>query len=262
MSAAARLQVELRGAIGAFGIDARLDVPAQGVTAIFGPSGAGKTSLLRAISGLERLSGRVSVDGRTWQDDHTFVPAWKRRVGLVFQDQALFPHLDVRGNLDFAIRRAGPGAIGFDETVALLRLEPLLGRKVHQLSGGEGRLAALARALLSQPALLLLDEPLAGLDLAAKAQVLDLLERTTQRLAIPTLLVSHDPAEIARLADRVLLMAEGRVTVSDVAPQALAQPLGAEAAAHLLAGQTSDRLARLALAALMAGLEPASVDRT
>lgn len=261
MSTPELIEGRFQGAVGPFRLDAAFQVPAQGVTALFGPSGAGKTSLLRCIAGLERTRGRLAVRGEVWQDERRFLPPWRRPVGFVFQDQALLAHLSVRGNLLYGFRRAPANGVGFDETVALLGLEPLLDRAVGRLSGGEGRRVAIARALLAQPKLLLLDEPLSGLDLDAKAEALAYLERLHRELSIPMLLVSHEPAEIARLADRVLVMRAGSI-VRESAEPAIAAALEAGAAEALLAGRDVDQLSRLALAALLADLPPVEVGRS
>jgi molybdate transport system ATP-binding protein len=261
VSGADVIEARFHGRLGALALDAAFEVPARGVTALFGPSGAGKTTLLRCIAGLQRLPGRLVVKGEVWQDGRRFLPPWRRRVGFVFQDGALLAHLSVRGNLMYAVERAGAEArVGFDETVALLGLERLLDRPVGKLSGGEGRRVAIARALLSQPELMLLDEPLAGLDLEAKAEALAYLERLHAELSVPMLFVSHDPAEIARLADGVLVMQAGRI-VATPTPAAAPIPDGdrLDAARARLAGETPERVARLALAALLAGLEPSKL---
>src|SRR5690606_18371012 len=148
-----------------FELDVDLEVPASGVTVLFGPSGAGKTTLLRCLAGLTRLPGRLEVAGEVWQDARTFLPPHRRRVGYVFQDAALFEHLSVRGNLLYGRRRGGRGAdAAFDRLVGLLGLEALLERAPARLSGGERQRVAIGRALLSEPRLLLMDEPLASLD--------------------------------------------------------------------------------------------------
>jgi molybdate transport system ATP-binding protein len=248
------LEVALKGGLGALRMDAAFTVPAQGVTALWGPSGAGKTTLLRAIAGLERLEGRVAFEGAAWQGSRHFTPPHRRPIGFVFQDAALLPHLSVRGNLDYALRRAKtPIRTGLDEVVERMGLSALLERASDRLSGGEGRRVAIARALLTQPALLLLDEPLAGLDGSARDEVLERLGRLTATLALPTLLVTHDASEVARLADRALAMRAGRILA---APSPLA-PTSAEAAAQALTEADTARRDRLALAALLAGLPPA-----
>jgi molybdate transport system ATP-binding protein len=235
------------GRLGAFALDAEFSFPPSGITALSGPSGSGKTTLLRCIAGLTRLAGRLTVAGEAWQDGRTFLPAHRRPVGVVFQEASLLEHLTVRGNLAYGAKRTRAKVeIGFDDTVELLGLAPLLGRAVGALSGGERQRVALGRALLSQPRLLLMDEPLSSLDAGAKAEILPYLERLHRTLAIPALYVSHDAAEIARLADRVLYMRGGRIVAGD--PERFAAPSleGLDAA-------TRDGLAR---AALRAGLRP------
>ena len=251
MTAQPGLRARLRGRMGAFELDAALDMPANGITALVGQSGSGKTTLLRCIAGLQRLKGEVALNGQTWQDGRQFIPAHQRPVGFVFQDAGLLTHLTVEGNLLYARKRADRSApmIGWDEVIALLGLEPLLARSTANLSGGERQRAALGRALLSQPRLLLLDEPLSSLDRTAKAEIMPYLERLHRTLAMPVLYVSHDPAEVARLADRVLSMKEGRIVEGP--PEGLA----AEAR---LAGMSAEERDALALAALKAGLSSRS----
>jgi len=235
------------GRFGGFELDAEFSFPPSGITALSGPSGSGKTTLLRCIAGLTRLSGRLTVAGEVWQDGRSFRPAHRRPVGVVFQEASLLAHLTVRGNLAYGAKRTrGKVEIGFDDTVELLGLAPLLGRATGALSGGERQRVALGRALLSQPRLLLMDEPLSSLDAGAKAEILPYLERLHRTLAIPALYVSHDAVEIARLADRVLYMRGGRIgTESPQGPQPLS-----------LAGLDSATRDGLALAALRAGLAP------
>jgi len=178
-----------------------------GVTALFGPSGIGKTSVLDMVAGLSRPdSGRIAVDGEVWFDSASGadLPPEARRVGYVFQDRRLFPHLDVRANLLFGRHGAGGGA--FDRIVALLGLERLLDRWPRRLSGGEAQRVAIGRALLSDPKLLLLDEPLSHLDRARAAEILDLVARLRDELALPILYVTHEPAEIERLSARRILL--------------------------------------------------------
>lgn len=209
------LRAALQGRRGGFAIEAAIEAPARAVTALFGPSGAGKTSLLRAIAGLDRLDGHCALDGETWQDASRFVPVEKRGIGYVFQEASLFPHLDVRRNLEYGLRRAGPArVIGLDDAVSLLGLGGLMARSPLHLSGGERQRVALGRALLSQPKLLLLDEPLSGLDSAAKEEILPYFEALGQRLGLPVLLVTHDMAEVERLADRMVLLRAGRVVAA------------------------------------------------
>ena len=238
----------LQGRFGDLRLDACAEVPAQGVTALVGPSGSGKTTLLRCLAGLARAEGEVAVDGVVWQAGRRFVPPHRRRLGYVFQEPSLLPHLSVRGNLDFATARAGsqPGP-GFDDAVGMLGLEGLLARSPAALSGGERQRVAIARALLSRPALLLMDEPLSSLDAASKAEVLPYLEALHRSLRLPILYVSHDALEIARLADRVLRMEAGRLR-----GPAVTQANGAEDPLARLDGPQLRALARAALAAGLA----------
>ncbi|WP_256888613.1 ATP-binding cassette domain-containing protein [Acidomonas methanolica] len=183
-------------------LDVALAVPAAGVTALVGPSGAGKTTVLRAMAGLHRFAqGRCVVNGVIWQDDSVFLPPWRRGTGYVFQESALFPHLDVRRNLLYGAR-----AGGLDEIAALLDLAPLLGRGVKALSGGERQRVALGRALLSRPVLMLMDEPLSALDHAARDRVLARLRPFLAARGLPALYVTHDPAERAAIADREVVL--------------------------------------------------------
>lgn len=180
--------------------------------ALFGDSGAGKTTVLNAIAGLLRPdSGRIVLDGCVLCDTEKgiIVPVAQRRIGYVFQDGRLFPHLTVRSNLLFGARARSAQPEGFDHLVDLLDLAPLLGRRPATLSGGERQRVAIGRALLPGPRILLLDEPLTGLHRDARAQVLDHLRRLKRELRIATILVSHQPEEVAALADDVVLMRSG-----------------------------------------------------
>ncbi len=211
MSIEARFNIDR----GAFTLDVDLQIPAQGVSALFGPSGCGKTTLLRAIAGLEQVpGGRLSVGGETWQDNGRFLPPHRRPIGYVFQEASLFPHLDVRANLEYGAKRSGAGGNGtpLEDAVDLLGIAPLLDREPETLSGGERQRVAIARALAVGPQLLLMDEPLASLDMQRKAEILPYLEALHRALDIPVIFVSHDPAEVARLADHMVLMDSGRVT--------------------------------------------------
>ncbi|ADC61831.1 molybdenum ABC transporter ATP-binding protein [Allochromatium vinosum] len=197
-----------------FTLNVDLELPGRGVTALFGHSGSGKTTLLRLIAGLIRIQdGRLSVNGEVWQDDRIFLPTHKRPLGYVFQEASLFPHLTARGNLEYGMKRVGNAMDGaaLEQAVALLGIGHLLDRRPHQLSGGERQRVAIARALAVQPRLLLMDEPLAALDLKRKQEILPYLERLHDALEIPVLYVSHSPDEVARLADTVVLMEQGRV---------------------------------------------------
>ncbi len=198
------------------------EAPTPGVVALFGPSGSGKSSVVAAVAGLLRAEHcRVVVDG----EELSRLAPERRRVGLVFQDSRLFPHMAVAANLRYGLRRAAPGgAIGFDVVVALLGLERLLARRPATLSGGERQRVAIGRALLSQPRLLLMDEPLASLDAGLRDGILPFLGRLRTELALPVLYVTHALDEVARLADTLVLIEAGRVAgagpVADMAGRA------------------------------------------
>ena len=201
-----------------FTLDVALSLPGRGVSALFGPSGCGKTTVLRALAGLERAAGCVTIDREVWQDDaqRIFVPTHRRPLGYMIQESALFPHLDVRRNLDYGRRRipAAERRIELDQVVELLGIGGLMGRRPDTLSGGERQRVAIARALATSPRLLLLDEPLAALDAARKAEVLPYLDRLHAELSIPVVYVSHAIEEVARLAHHLVLMEGGRVTAA------------------------------------------------
>lgn len=207
------LECRVHASLGAFTLDAEFAAPSTGVTALFGPSGAGKTRILRAVAGLDRdVFGCVRLGGETWQDTDVFLPPERRRIGYVFQEASLFDHLDVAGNIDFGLRRgAGGDPARRDELVALLDLEPLLERRVQSLSGGERQRVALTRALVTDPQLLLLDEPLTALDAPRRQELLPYLDALARHLDIPVLFVSHQLDEVTRLADHLVLIAAGRV---------------------------------------------------
>ena len=198
-----------------FTLDVDLRLPGQGVTAVFGPSGCGKTTLLRAVAGLTRPApGRIVVAGDVWQDDAAGIwrPTHQRPLGVVFQEASLFEHLSVQGNLDFGLKRvpAAQRHVSLPHAVDLLGIGHLLGRRPAQLSGGERQRVAIARALATSPRLLLLDEPLAALDAARKAEVLPWFERLARELRTPMLYVTHSLDEVAHLADHLLLLKDGR----------------------------------------------------
>ncbi len=209
-----------------FELDIDLDLPARGVTAIFGRSGSGKTSLLRCIAGLERCpGGYLSVAGQPWQTASYSLPTHRRPLGYVFQEASLFAHLNVQGNLDYALRRASERSDSHTRSVVeLLGLETLLDRSVQSLSGGERQRVAIARALLIRPRVLLMDEPLASLDDARRQEILPYLERLRGELHIPILYVSHSLSEVRRLADYIVVMENGRQTASGPARQLLNDP--------------------------------------
>jgi len=196
-----------------FTLEVELELPGRGVTAIFGQSGSGKTTLLRCIAGLERAEGgRLNFKGEVWQDERTFLPVHQRPLGYVFQEASLFPHLTVLGNLRYGLTRAKTApTVSLDQAVELLGIGHLLARKPEYLSGGERQRVGIARALAVSPRLLLMDEPLAALDLARKQEILPYLERLHDELALPVLYVTHSPDEVARLADHLVVMENGRV---------------------------------------------------
>lgn len=209
------IHAEFRGALGRFTLDASFTVPATGITGLFGPSGCGKSTVLRCIAGLQQLPGSTfSIDGDVWQDGALFRKPHQRPIGYVFQEASLFAHLSVQANLLYGAPRDAAHArssIEFDEVIELLGLAALLERSPRHLSGGERQRVAIGRALLSQPKLLLMDEPLSALDRLTKDEILPFLERLHARLSLPVIYVSHDMAEIERLADHLVLMRKGQV---------------------------------------------------
>lgn len=208
------MQLRFRAERLRFTLDVDLSLPARGVSALFGPSGAGKTTLLRCVAGLEpEIPGTFRMSGTVYQDGQRFVPAHRRGFGYVFQQAALFEHLSVLDNLRFGERRKAGAERGPDleRVTALLSLEPLLDRSPASLSGGQQQRVAIGRALLCRPRLLLLDEPLAGLDLESREEILEALEGLHEELDIPVLYVSHVPMEVQRLADHLVLLEAGSV---------------------------------------------------
>ncbi len=214
-----------------FELEVDLGLPGRGVTAILGPSGSGKTSLLRCIAGLEPQGrGYLVFKGEVWQDSGRglFLPTYRRPLGYVFQEPSLFPHISVYRNLDYGRRRSaashrGPHPVALEQVIALLGIGHLLDRMPDRLSGGERQRVAIARALATSPRLLLMDEPLAALDQPRKAEILPYLERLHDELAIPILYVSHSIEEVARLADHILVLADGRVRAEGPARDLLAR---------------------------------------
>ncbi|MGJ8546932.1 MAG: molybdenum ABC transporter ATP-binding protein [Sulfitobacter sp.] len=223
------LELSLRHSFGAFELDLAFEAGA-GITALFGRSGAGKSTVIKAVAGLLRPdAGWVRFDGEMLLDRARGVdrPAAQRRFGVVFQEARLFPHLDVRGNLMFGARYAPRGAAGpgLAEVCDLLGLEALLGRAPGGLSGGEKQRVAIGRALLSRPRMLLMDEPLASLDAPRKQEILPYLERLRDgRVPIPVLYVSHALDEVARLADTMVLMQDGKLAAAGPMAQVMADP--------------------------------------
>jgi molybdate transport system ATP-binding protein len=208
----ARFKIDWPG----FSLDVDLSLPGRGVTALFGPSGCGKTTLLRSIAGLERPpNGLLRVNGDLWQDDGMWVPTHRRPLAYVFQESSLFPHLSVMGNLQYGRQRASQ-AVSSDisQIIELLGIESLLSRKPDALSGGERQRVAIARALAVNPRLLLMDEPLAALDMERKQEILPYLERLQQTLDIPIIYVTHATDEVARLAHHIVMLEQGKVMAS------------------------------------------------
>lgn len=189
-------------------------IPSTGVTVIFGHSGSGKTSLLRCIAGLEKAEqGQLVIDKNCWQDSQTFLPTHKRPIGYVFQEASLFTHLNAQKNLNYAIKRADHPVSPelYQRVIDVMGIEGILKRYPSQLSGGERQRIAIARALLIQPRLLLMDEPLAALDHQRKQEILPYLERLHKNFNIPILYVSHSMDEVARLADHILVLDNGKI---------------------------------------------------
>jgi len=219
----ARFQVIWPG----FTLDVDLELPGRGVTALFGHSGSGKTTLLRCLAGLEQHGhGFLRFKGAVWQDSARgiFRPTHQRPLGYVFQEASLFPHLSVRNNLDYGRKRVNSGhKVSLDHAVELLGIGYLLDRMPDRLSGGERQRVAIARALATSPELLLMDEPLAALDLKRKTEILPYLERLHDELKIPVCYVSHLPDEVARLADYVVLLTEGRAVAAGGLRETLAR---------------------------------------
>jgi molybdate transport system ATP-binding protein len=209
------LELDVKQRLGAFALDVRFTA-GPGLTALFGRSGAGKSSLVNVIAGLSRPDqGRIVVDGSVLVDTarRVFIPKHRRRIGYVFQEDRLFPHLTVQHNLLFgrwfSPRAARRGSL--DDVVALLGIGPLLQRRPGALSGGEKQRVAIGRALLASPRLLLMDEPLAGLDTQRKDEILPYIERLRDDAGIPIVYVSHSIAEVTRLATTMVLMSDGKV---------------------------------------------------
>jgi molybdate transport system ATP-binding protein len=209
-----------------FTLDVDLHLPGKGVTALFGPSGCGKTTLLRCMAGLTRASqGKLTVNGAVWQDATHCRPTHQRPLGYVFQEANLFPHLNVQRNLLYGQARVATTAqrIELGSVVDLLGIAHLLERMPQGLSGGERQRVAIARALLTSPRLLLMDEPLAALDLARKNEFMPYLERLHDELDIPVVYVSHAPDEVSRLADHIVVMQDGRAVAVGLLTETMAR---------------------------------------
>ena len=202
-----------------FQIDINLNLPGKGVSALFGPSGSGKSSLLRCIAGLEKeLQGMISVNGDIWFDSqqNIYLHSSRRKVGYVFQEAALFDHLSVKDNILYGVKRIKDNGltVSVDDLTSLMGVEHLLNRYPEKLSGGEKQRVAIARALAVNPQLLLMDEPMASLDLTTKTQLIPYLEMIINQLDIPVIYVSHSPDEVTRFASHIVMIEEGEVKAS------------------------------------------------
>jgi len=194
-----------------FAVDIAFEVPTSGVTALLGPSGSGKTTILRTLAGLDRIAGSIRFGDEIWQDSRTFIPAHERRVGYVFQGSGLLPHLSVQRNMAYAARRAPAGPFMIEDVIARTGIAPLLGRMPDRLSGGEAQRASIARALMGQPQLLLMDEPLSALDRDARRAMVDYLDQLLSGIDIPVFYVTHDRVEADQLAARTIMLRAGRI---------------------------------------------------
>jgi len=212
MSSRDGIDVALHGKVGNFCVDTAFHTTGQGVTVLYGPSGCGKTTVLRAIAGLNRLSGRVWIADKCWQDDPFFLPVHCRPIGYVFQEANLFAHLNVRANLTYGVdKKITSPALSFSEVADMLDIGHLVDRMPHNLSGGERQRVAIGRALLANPHVLLMDEPLSALDRKARDEIMPFLERLRDTLKLPIIYITHSIDEVERLADTLVLMQEGRV---------------------------------------------------
>lgn len=254
---AERLTIDVHLRLDQFELVIAAEIDLDGVTAVFGPSGSGKSSLLRTIAGFEHPDrGTIRCGDTVWYSTDINVPPHARPVGYMFQDARLFSHLDVAGNLDYAVKRRDPAAsIALDHVLTALDLTDLRQRKVSSLSGGERQRVALARTLLTAPKLLLLDEPLAALDLDRKADILPYLEHLHRDFGMPAIYVSHDIDEVAHIADRIIVLARGRVqaqgTTADILERFdLAPFTGRFEAGVLVEGEVSGHDQRLRLTAI------------
>ena len=209
-----KLEINCRHRVGRLDLDVDTAVPLDGITGLFGESGAGKTSLLRIIAGLDTPdSGTIRFEDTIWQGDspRVFIPTYERKLGYVFQDNRLFNHLSVEGNLRYGLKRR-TGRIQYQHVIEALDLSPLLDQRPESLSGGEKQRVSIGRALLSQPRLLLMDEPVSALDIPRRKEVLQYLRLLPAQFNVPMIYVTHAVEEIAQLAQFVIVMSQGRIT--------------------------------------------------
>lgn len=208
------ISVQLSGSIDEFKLDIDFKMPLTGITALVGPSGCGKTTILRCLAGLHKMAGHVKIEDEIWQDEHIFQKPHKRSVGYIFQEANLFSHLTVRENLLYGAKNAQKRHVKetfhFDDVVEVLAMKHLLERSTTSLSGGERQRIAIGRAILAQPRLLLMDEPLSALDQTSKRGIFKCFERLHEEFLLPILYVSHDINEIATLADQIILIQSGK----------------------------------------------------
>ena len=243
------LQIKMSRA--AFKLDVDLQLPGQGISAIFGPSGSGKTTLLRAVAGLEKnQDGCIQIGANIWQDSQRgiYLPTWQRSLGYVFQESSLLPHLNVTENLNFGLKRAlktmgstpSQASKALHASIELLGIGNLLQRKPNELSGGERQRVAIARAIAMQPQLLLMDEPLASLDAARRQEIFPWLSKLRDELKMPMLYVTHSAEEVTRLADHLVVLDKGQVKaqgpVGEVLTQVVNPVLVGEDAGALIEG--------------------------
>ncbi|WP_455212723.1 molybdenum ABC transporter ATP-binding protein [Kaarinaea lacus] len=210
--------------LGSFDLDVNLQLPGRGISVLFGHSGSGKTTTLRCMAGLHKVQGELRINGSVWQNDSYFMPVHRRPLAYVFQEASIFPHMSVRRNLEYGYKRLAPAdrKIHFEQAVKWLGVEPLLQRAPDKLSGGERQRVAIARALLTSPKILLMDEPLAALDINSKKEILPYLEELHDSLSIPVVYVTHSADEVARLADYFVVMENGQVLTAGPLTETLA----------------------------------------
>lgn len=222
------LNIKAKLGFDAFSIEVDENIELNGIIALFGPSGSGKSTLLRVIAGLEAgAQGKVTFNGQPWADTNskTFLAPHLRPVGLVFQDGRLFPHLNVEGNLRYAEKRSRTSkqTIAYSQVVEALDLSTLLPRKPASLSGGERQRVTLGRTLLTQPELLLLDEPMSALDVRRKGELLPFIEKVPDAFGVPMIFVSHAVDEVVRLADEAIILVDGKVSGRGPMPEIFQQ---------------------------------------